>query len=297
MLKFFYILFFLLLSSNLNANESLLTIQQQLERLQREVSDISKSIYSNSDNLENNIDSNVVSNLSAIDMRIYDLEKDVQNLTLNLEEIFFKLDDVFNKIDNFQILIDDLDNRIVENQNTVNETPAQNDINDSTDQNTLGSLKITKLDKNIEDNDQTIKNDNNLKSSLKLSAEDQFQAAFDNIREKKWSDAKNSFIDFISENPDNQLAGSAHYWLGELYILEKKYRDAALIFAEGYQKYPKSIKAPDMLHKLSISLFEVEKNIEGCNTLQKFIEDYPEHKLSSKSKKLLLNNECSLASE
>ena len=46
-------------------NESLLTIQQQLERLQREVSDISKSIYSNSDNLENNIDSNVVSNLSA----------------------------------------------------------------------------------------------------------------------------------------------------------------------------------------------------------------------------------------
>ena len=36
----------------------------------------------------------------------------------------------------------------------------------------------------------------------------------------------------------------------ESYIfLEKKFRDAALIFAEGYQKFPQSIKAPDMLYK------------------------------------------------
>ena len=41
------------------------------------------------------------------------------------------------------------------------------------------------------------------------------------------------------------LAGSAHYWLGEIYLLKKENREAALVFAEGYQKYPQSIKAPD----------------------------------------------------
>ena len=46
----------------------------------------------------------------------------------------------------------------------------------------------------------------------------------------------------------------AYYWLGELYILEQNYQKAALSLAEGYQKFPDSIKAPDTLYKLAISL-------------------------------------------
>ena len=74
------------------------------------------------------------------------------------------------------------------------------------------------------------------------------------------------------------MSGSAHYWLGELYLLEEKYRDAALVFAEGYQKFPKSLKAPDMLFKLSKSLFEVNKKNEACKTLEKLILDFPKNK-------------------
>ncbi len=285
----------------MNANDNLLTIQQQLERLQREVIDISKLIYSEDNEKSNNKD--FVSNLSAIDMRIYDLEKDVKNLTLNIEEIFFQVQDLSDKLTSYENVINDLNSKLVNihNQSQIlknDEVTSENMSEENSDnsdkekeENTLGSLKITKS--NDSDNSQSQNNETDtLISKKELSVEDQFQLAFDNIRNKKWEDAKLSLNEFIENNKENQLSGSAHYWLGELHILEKKYRDAALIFAEGYQKYPKSIKAPDMLYKLAISLFEVKKIEEGCNTIQKFLNDYPTHKLYKKSNKLNSENNC-----
>ena len=80
MLRLLFVIFILFFSSNLKSNESLLTIQQQLERLQREVSDLSQTIYLNNGSGTTNSNKDVATNLSAIDMRIYDLEKDVKIL-------------------------------------------------------------------------------------------------------------------------------------------------------------------------------------------------------------------------
>ena len=74
-----YIIFILILtfSFSVNSNENL-TVQQQLERLQREVSDLSKIIFSNDNNSIQSTQEDTVTNFSAIDIRIYDLEKDVK---------------------------------------------------------------------------------------------------------------------------------------------------------------------------------------------------------------------------
>ena len=150
------------------------------------------------------------------------------------------------------------------------------------------------VSENSDSNDQ---NEQDITKEVELSPEDQFQLAFDNIRNKNWADAKNSFLEFIEKNPKNQLSGSAHYWLGELYMLEKNYMDATLIFADGYQKFPESIKAPDMLFKLSQSLYEVNKINESCKTLEKLIIDYPKNKLIKNAKKQIKNYSCLEASE
>ncbi len=291
MFKFFVLTFFLFISFSINGNENSLTIQQQLERLQREVSDLSQSVFSNKDKVTTNQNNELTSNLSAIDMRIYDLEKDVKSLTGNLEEIFFQLDDLNVKIDSFKEIITLIENKLLEINNTSKENQNENtDI--QVEENTLGSLKINS-DDTIDDNtnvENKVQEDE--EEDLELSPEDQFQAAFDNIRSKNWDTAKKSFIQFIEDNPNNQLSGSAHYWLGELHILEKKFRDAALVFAEGYQKFPKSIKAPDMLYKLSQSLYEVNKLQESCKTLEKLIIDYPDNKFLIKSKKQIKDMNC-----
>ena len=76
------ILFFIFYNKSLFAEESMLTIKQQLDRLQREVNDLSKSVFKNSnksnENFADNNDSQTV-NFAAIDMRIYDLERDIKN--------------------------------------------------------------------------------------------------------------------------------------------------------------------------------------------------------------------------
>tara|TARA_B100000674_G_C37936854_1_gene960691 strand:- start:106 stop:1014 length:909 start_codon:yes stop_codon:yes gene_type:complete len=302
MKKFLLSLLILVFSTKVNSNENLLTIQQQLERLQREVTDLSKSVYSDSNSSNENLNNDLISNLSAIDMRIYDIEKDVKNLNLNFEEILFQIDDLSKNIQNFEVIINELtlkmsnlQNKDLRPTNQISEDEIISGQNVE-NENTLGSLKLTKED-NLENNQEEEQKSNDLEEEVKLIPEEQFQLAFDNIREKNWETAKIMLSKFINENPENQLSGSAHYWLGELHILEKKHRDAALIFAEGYQKFPKSIKAPDMLYKLSLSLFEVNKKSDACNTMIKFAEDFPKHKLIKKSKKIISEENCLASNE
>jgi len=287
--------FFLLLSSSVYSNDNLLTIQQQLERLQREVSDLSQTVFSNKNYSSTEESSDLVTNLSAIDMRIYDLEKDVKNLTGNLEDIYFQIEDVLIKLNDFEQIISSLENKFLEDNNNIsneNNSNLEREVIEKND-NTLGSLKISsEQDLNNGQTNELTKNSDLNQTDVILSPEEHFQAAFDNIRNKNWDEAKNLFTKFIKNNPENQLSGSAHYWLGELYILEKKYRDAALILAEGYQKFPKSIKSPDTLFKLSESLYLVNKTIESCKTLEKLIIDFPKNKFVKHAKEKIQKYDC-----
>ncbi len=317
-------LFFISFETHVEATENLLTLKQQLDRLQREVNDISKSVFKNPNqsnvNSQNNNDSQVI-NFAAIDSRIYDLEKDIKNLTMGLEELVFQLDKINNTIIEIdEELVFHLDkinktiNKIEEEfniklQNVIaqNSTKNINDLNIQEDapsknsENTLGTLKISSEKNNEESNAnfQIIDTNQDKENSdlKKLSPEDQFQKAFDQMRNKKYEDAKLSLQVFIDQNSDNQLSGSASYWLGELFLLNKNYREAALIFAEGYQKYPKSIKAPEMLYKLSEALLEIGKNQEACNTLTKLSKDFSSHKMKNKAEKKKLEMSCDIPSE
>jgi len=300
MFKHILIFFIIFFSSIVYSNDSELTISQQLERLQREVSDLSKEVFSNLSSQSNGTNNDFVTNLSAIDLRIYDIESDIKNLNSNLEELYFQLDDIFNKLDNLEVIINNFQSVPLNNDEVNTDKISQDSsefqsktLSDKETQNTLGTLNISK---NTNDTTQEVVSDdqeiNPIEKKQLLSPEDQFQVAFDNIRDKKWQDAKTSFEQFISDNPDNQLSGSAHYWLGELYILEKNYREAALIFAEGFQKFPDSIKAAEMLFKLSQSLYQVEKTVEACKTMEKLIIDFPKNKIIPQTKKQIVEYNC-----
>ena len=97
MIKYILTVIIIFFSSYVYSNENELTINQQLERLQREVSDLSKEVFSNSSSKSSGTNNDFVKNLSAIDLRIYDIENDIKNLTSNFEELYFQLDDIFNK--------------------------------------------------------------------------------------------------------------------------------------------------------------------------------------------------------
>ena len=165
---------------------------------------------------------------------------------------------------------------------------SSNDINDdSINENTLGTLKI-----NTEDLSDSVEEDQLNNKILDLSPDEQFQIAFDLLRSQQFDQAKKTLEEFIDNNSENELAGSSYYWLGEIHLLKKNYREAALVFAEGYQKYPTSIKAPDSLYKLAETLSQIDKIHDACNTLKKFTKEYINHKLINKTNSMIIELEC-----
>ena len=308
MIKYIIFSLFLLFCSFSNAEDSLLTLKQQLDRLQREVNDLSKSVFtSKRDNFEQQEkvdDSTNTIDLTAFDLRIYDLEKDIKKLNNSFEELIFQIDDL-NQL--YKELNIDLSSISLKIENSIKKNNLEEEIDENStlsnseikEENTLGSLVINSED--LSESESTSSNQKIKKSEDKslsnLSPEDQFQLAFDLLRNQRFEEAKDSFLLFIEENTDNTLSGTAHYWLGEIYLLKKEYREAALILAEGYQKFPQSIKAPDMLYKLSDSLVLIDKKNDACSTLIKLDKEYPNNKLKSKVAKKVAELNCSLPSE
>ncbi len=297
MYKFLIIIFFLLSFNSLHAEESLLTLKQQLDRLQREVTDLSKLVYSGSDDSNESIDQSI---LSAFDLRIYDLENEAKKLNSSFEELIFQIDDL-KKL--YEDLNTNIDNKITNLRNeiqskspinlseeNITDNVVENNNNVAAEKNTLGKLVISN-ETNIDENNNI---QNESENNVVLSPEQEFQQAIDLLLSQKFDEAQSALNTFISKHNDNNLSGSAHYWLGEIYILKKEFRESALILAEGYQKFPKSIKAPDMLFKLSESLLRIEKIQESCNTLVKLNSEFPKNKFLDKVKEKIIELDCNL---
>ncbi len=302
----FRFLLFIFFISFKSYGEDALTINQQLDRLIEEVKDLNKAVFNKSFD-KNSIQKNKIDNIenekfTSIDLRIYDLEKDIKRLTYQLEEIIFALDDIFVDMENIE---EDFNNKI-ENLE-FNSTPIkiesdQQDviINKNVSQdNSLGKIVIS--EKNIENlnsdknNFEKNVNEKDQMEELKnLTPENQLQLALDQMMKKNYEKSKKILDDFIGNFPDNQLSGSAHFWLGKIYLFEENYRKAAIVFGEGVQKYPKSIKAPEMYYELVKSLKEMDKTSEACKTIKLLEEKYKESKFSKDPEKIKTKLVCKI---
>lgn len=103
---------------------------------------------------------------------------------------------------------------------------------------------------------------------------DYYERAFSLLRLKNYAEAEKAFNDFLDRYPDDNLASNAKYWLGETYYVRADYERAARIFAEVYQKFPKSPKGPDSLLKLGMSLAGMGKKNDACLTFSQLRREY-----------------------
>ncbi|HKR20251.1 MAG TPA: tol-pal system protein YbgF [Stellaceae bacterium] len=104
----------------------------------------------------------------------------------------------------------------------------------------------------------------------------QYEAAFALLRQADYPGAEQALRAFVTQHPKDPLAGNAQYWLGETFYVRKNWKDAAIAFAEGYQKYPKSGKAPDDLLKLAMSLGNMGQKANACTALARLDHDFPQ---------------------
>ena len=285
---------------SLRAEESL-TIKQQLDRIVQEVSDLNKAVFNksfdiNNLDLKNNQDD--AERFTSIDIRMYDLEKDIKNLTLQFEEIIFKLDDFSNYIQKLEndmnLNLNEIKNKI-EIQNIESSGKEKSTTLDGEEENTLGKLVISENTNEISNNEEITleeKMTNQDKELNTLTPEEQLQAALDQMMKKNYDKSKISLEEFIENFPENQLSGSAHFWLGKIYLFESNYRKAAIVFGEGVQRFPQSIKAAEMYYELSKSLKEMNKFSEACKTLLILNQNYKGNKFTKDPDKIKDNMEC-----
>lgn len=107
------------------------------------------------------------------------------------------------------------------------------------------------------------------------SASDQYNFAFGLLKQADYQAAEAALKSFIRQHPDDGLAGSAQYWLGETYYQRERFADAAGAFAEGYKRYPKGGKAADNLLKLGMSLARANQKQNACLAFAQLDHDFP----------------------
>jgi len=105
--------------------------------------------------------------------------------------------------------------------------------------------------------------------------QEQYNYAFGLLRQANYPAAEQALRAFIQRYPNDQLTGNAQYWLGETYYVRKDYNNAAAVFAEGYQKYPKGGKAADNLMKLGMSLAQLGQKADACRAFARLDRDFP----------------------
>lgn len=103
-----------------------------------------------------------------------------------------------------------------------------------------------------------------------------YQAAFDLLKEGRYEEARAGFQQFLSENPNSELAGHSQYWLGETYYVTQKYPEALAAFQKAVSQYPQSRKLPDALLKVGYCNYELGNYADARAVLTSVAEKFPE---------------------
>lgn len=108
------------------------------------------------------------------------------------------------------------------------------------------------------------------------SDRDNYQAAFELLKEQRYEPAAMAFQQFLVSFPDSELAENAQYWLAESYYVTDDFEEGLTQFERVINNYPRSRKVPDALLKMGYCNYELERWDESRAALQKVLEDHGE---------------------
>jgi len=269
------------------------TILKQLQVLQEDIKTLEKAVYSKDISTASNTGISAENSdvLTKHLLKLSELEEQFKTLTNNFEEINFKLDKLSNRItkaqaDN-QMRLQDLENstsvdakkklpgsgeaqdlgKALEIKEEESETASAEQIQRTQSVESVGTV-ITETAERTE------------KILPDTTPEKQYDFAVSFIKVGDYETAEIALREFVDIHPEHKLAGNAQYWYGETFRVRQLYQDAATAYLNGYQKYPKSSKAPVNLLKLGVMLVQIGEKDQGCSMIMGVKNQYPKAKQS-----------------
>ena len=271
------------------------SILKQLQILQEDIKTLEKAVYSKDLNTTSNVSLSAENSdvLTKHLLKLSELEEQFKMLTNNFEEINFKLDKLSNRItkvqtDN-QMRFQDLENSTVKNTKKQKKLPGSGEAQDlgktleiEVGESETASAEQIQVTQSIE-SISTIVTETPERTEKLLpdtSPEKQYEFAVSFIKVGDYETAELALREFVDNNSQHKLAGSAQYWYGETFRVRQLYQDAATAYLNGYQKYPKSSKAPVNLLKLGVMLVQIGEKEQGCSMILGVKDQYPKAKQS-----------------
>ena len=287
----FFLIFTVIYSSSFADSHNIYDV---LELIKKDLKTLEKAVYSdslngNSNNTSssNNLDQNSEDVLTRHLLKLTEIENQFQELTNKFEEINFKLDKLSNRLSKVQA-----DNQLrfqeLESGNITssNENKELTLLPGSSQPQDLGSISykdtetksLTQQTQSIESTGTIITETFQLEEKLlpDENPDRQYEFAISFLKVGDYNTAERAFREFVDTNPEHKLAGNAQYWYAETFRIRQLYTDAASAYLEGYQKYPKSDKAPINLLKLGVSLVQIGEKDQGCLMIVGVKKEYPE---------------------
>ena len=275
-------------------------IYEIIDQLQKDIKTLEKAVYSNSAEINSTSTNNSTLTLGDNSedvltrhlLKLSEIENQFQLLTNKFEEINFKLDKLSNRMSKVQadnqIRFQDLETalssestnkKIVKKSNDTEILPGASQPQD------LGSVSYKDTNTN-ETTQQTQSIDTtstivteSFQAEEKIlpneTPEKQYEFATSFLKVGDYTTAERAFREFVKTNPEHDLAGNAQYWYAETFRIRQLYTDAASAYLEGYQKFPKSEKAPVNLLKLGISMVQIGEKDQGCKMINAVEKQYP----------------------
>lgn len=108
------------------------------------------------------------------------------------------------------------------------------------------------------------------------SDRDNYQAAFELLKQQQYEDAAAAFNQFLATYPESQLADNAQYWLAESYYVTGQFEEALDEFSVVINDHPQSSKVADALLKMGYCNYELERWDAARDALQRVQEEFPE---------------------
>ena len=269
------------------AEEESQSLLQEVELLKKDIKTLEKAVYSK-DNTNNSI--STISNgddvLTKHLLKLSELEEQFKNLTNSFEEVNFKLDKLSNRITKIQtdnqMRFQDLESNT---QETSSVSKKKKKLPGSDQPSELGSISDSDV-ASIEEVQKTqsvesvgtVVTETAARTEKILpdkNPEEQYEFATSFLKVGDYETAEYALREFIDLNPKHALAGNAQYWYGETFRVRQLYQDAASAYLDGYQKYPKSSKAPVNLLKLGVMLVQIGEKEQGCSMIIGVKDQYP----------------------
>lgn len=179
-------------------------------------------------------------------------------------------DELLNKIMAQETALSELTQKVEQLTHELSQTKEQlSKINADVDV----RFNLLEQKKTSDDNKKT--EDGKTSDTPKKTPKEQYDDAYKMLREGNHIAAEKAFLKFIEDNPKDDLAGNANYWLGETYYARGQYEQAAPIFAEGFTTYKNNSKAADNLLKLGLTMSNLGKKEQACEAFTALPDEFP----------------------